>query len=313
MGLRRMTGTEELADKSLGIDQRDDAAILALLAEGQLRAVRAVQAASAQIARAAGALAGRLSDGGRLIYAGAGSSIGIAVQDGAELPGTFGLERSRLVFLIAGGERSLIDINAAAEDDSAAAEQAVAATACTPKDSLIAVSASGRTPYTLAAARRAREQGTLIIAIANTASSPLLLAADCPILLESGPEIIAGSTRLGAGTAQKSALGLLSTLTHVKLGGVMDGMMVNVRADNAKLIERATGIIARIARVDETKAARALEAAGGEVKAATLLCAGASSLSAAQSLLAAARGNLRLALDDLAGPQSAAKHVARGW
>lgn len=301
-----MRATEEIASQSNGLDCRDDVSVLELLAEGQLRAVASVRDAIPAIAAAAAALAERLAAGGRLIYAGAGSSISIAVQDGAELPGTFGLERSRIVFLIAGGERSLTDIDGGAEDDTVAAEQAVDALGLTAADSLIAVSASGATPYTAAAARRAKSQGTLVIGIANNPVAPLLALADRPILLESGQEIIAGSTRLGAGTAQKSALGLLSTLTHIKLGGVMDGMMVNVRADNAKLFKRATGIVARIARVDEAHARRTLEAAGGEVKPATLLCAGASSLSEAQALLARARGNLRLALEQLAGPTQGA-------
>jgi N-acetylmuramic acid 6-phosphate etherase len=169
----------------------------------------------------------------------------------------------------------------------------------TPQDTLIAVAASGTTPYTVAAARAAKAAGALVIAIVNNADSPLASAADHEIFLDTGPEVIAGSTRMAAGTAQKAALNLLSTLTNIRLGAVHDGLMVNVRADNEKLRERVRGIVMAIAKVDEAKAKAALDAAAGEAKVAVLLAAGAKDIGTARKLLDEVAGNLRSALTRL--------------
>ena len=286
--------TEVTADRFRGLDTWDDAQILAALVSGQERAIAAVKAASSSISKAATAIAARLAAGGRLVYAGAGTSIRVGVQDGSELPATFGMSEDKIVYLIAGGRAAMFDTLADAEDD--AAEGARAASICTPGDALIAIAASGTTPYTVAAARRAREIGTFVVSVVNNRNSPLGAAADVEILLESGLEVIAGSTRMGAGTAQKAALNLLSTLTHIKLGAVHDGMMVNVQADNLKLKRRAVGIVARIAGTDEDRAAKALDAASGVVKPAVLICAGAGGAAEAEKLLIQTNGNLRLAL-----------------
>ncbi len=286
--------TEAMADSFRGLDTWDDAQILGALAGGQERAIAAVKAASGSISQAATAIAARLTAGGKLVYAGAGTSIRVGVQDGSELPATFGMREDKIVYLIAGGRAAMFDTLADAEDD--AAEGARAASVCTEGDALIAIAASGTTPYTVAVAKRARENGTFVVCVVNNRNSPLGAAADVEILLESGPEVIAGSTRMGAGTAQKAALNLLSTLTHIKLGAVHDGMMVNVQADNLKLKRRAIGIVARIAGTDENRAAKALDAAGGAVKPAVLICAGAGGAAEAKKLLAQTNGNLRLAL-----------------
>ena len=201
--------------------------ILEALVEGQERAIAAVRQAIPAISRAAAVLAERLQAGGRLAYAGAGTSIRVAVQDGSELPATFGMAEDRLLYLIAGGRAAMFETLAEAEDDEA--DGAAQAEACGAGDVLVAVAASGATPFTVAAARRAREKGCFVIAVVNNPGSRLAAAADLEILLASGPEVIAGSTRLGAGTAQKAALNLLSTLTHIRLGAVHDGLMVNVR------------------------------------------------------------------------------------
>ncbi|MCA3561131.1 MAG: N-acetylmuramic acid 6-phosphate etherase [Aestuariivirga sp.] len=280
-----------------GIDTWPDARILEALAEGQARAIAAVRQAAPAIAGAATILAQRLAAGGRLAYAGAGASIRVAVQDGSELPATFGMPKSKLLYLIAGGRAAMFDTLADAEDDEA--DGAAQADILTPADTMIAVAASGSTPFTVAAANRAREKGAFVIAVVNNPGSKLAATADLEILLASGPEVIAGSTRLGAGTAQKAALNLLSTLTYIKLGAVHDGLMVNVETGNAKLRRRAAGIVATIARVDEARAAVALETAGGHVKPAVLLCAGANDIAAAQRLLDAANGNLRLAMSHI--------------
>ena len=281
-----------------GIDTWPDAHVLDALLAGQERAIAAVRRASPAIAGAAAILARRLAAGGRLIYAGAGTSIRVAVQDGSELPATFGMKEDQILYFIAGGRAAMFQTLAEAEDDEADGD--AQAKACLPGDTLIAVAASGSTPFTIAVARRARLNGAFVIAVVNNSGSGLAAAADHEILLESGPEVIAGSTRLAAGTAQKAALNLLSTLTHIKLGAVHDGLMVNVEAGNAKLRRRAAAIIATIAGVDEAKAHLALGESGGHVKPAVLRCAGAKDIAAAQRLLADANGNLRLAMARLA-------------
>jgi N-acetylmuramic acid 6-phosphate etherase len=284
----------EQSGSYLGIDTWSDERILDALVSGQERAISAVRHASPAISAAATVLAGRLAAGGRLAYAGAGTSIRVAVQDGSELPATFGMPEARILYFIAGGRAAMFDTLADAEDDEA--DGAAQAEVLTAADTVIAVAASGSTPFTVAAARRARDKGAFVIAVVNNPGSRLAATADLEVLLASGPEVIAGSTRLGAGTAQKAALNLLSTLTHIKLGAVHDGFMVNVETGNAKLRKRAAGIVAAIARVDEPRAHAALEEAGGQVKPAVLLCAGAKDIAAAQRLLIAANGNLRLAM-----------------
>lgn len=292
--------TEHGSAEFVGIDTWDDLAVLSALIEGQRRSIYSVRKALPAIATAADATARRLAAGGRLIYAGAGTSIRIAVQDGSELPATFGMAEDKLVYLIAGGRAAMFETLAGAEDDAAEGGRAVDGAKCGPGDVLVAVAASGTTPYTVAAAKRARELGALVLAVVNNPATPLAAAAEHVIFLDTGPEVIAGSTRMGAGTAQKAALNLLSTLAHIKLGAVHDGMMVNVKADNLKLKKRARGIVSRITGAGEDKAAAALEATRGDVKPAVLICAGAKSPAAAQNLLTAARGNLRQALARLA-------------
>lgn len=290
--------TENNLAELAGIDTWNDADILAAFVGGQERAIVAVKAATPQISQAANAIAACLGGGGRLFYAGAGTSIRIGVQDGSELPATFGMAEDKIDYLIAGGRGAMFDTRADAEDD--AVEGSRAASACKAGDALIAIAASGSTPYTIAAAKRARELGAKVVAVVNNPSSALAAAADIEILLDSGPEVITGSTRMGAGTAQKAALNFLSTLVHIKLGAVYDGMMVNVQAGNLKLKARAAGIVSRITGVSEKDAAAALELTGGEVKPAVLISAGANSLDTAQELLLESKGSLRLALSQLA-------------
>ncbi|MGH6873878.1 MAG: N-acetylmuramic acid 6-phosphate etherase [Aestuariivirgaceae bacterium] len=294
-----MLKTEHQSAQYAGLDTWKDEAILSALAESQAAAISSVRQAFSSISRAAADLADRLRAGGRLLYAGAGSSIRQGIVDGIELPATFGFPPERLHFLVAGGKEALFDSRGAAEDDAASATAEIATLRLTAQDSLIAIAASGTTPYAVAAARAARATGALVIAIANNPRSPLAEAANHEIFLNSGPEVIAGSTRMAAGTAQKCALNLLSTLTHIRLGAVHDGMMVNVRADNEKLRRRACGIVMTIAGVDEAAARRALDTANGEVKFAVLVAAGVKDLGKARDMLGAAKGNLRLALSQL--------------
>jgi N-acetylmuramic acid 6-phosphate etherase len=276
-----------------------DPAFLAALLDGQRRAIESVSVSLDSIERAAIAISERLEAGGRLVYLGAGSSGLIAIQDGAELPGTFGVDPARIVFLIAGGAERAHRIDGAAEDDRDAARGAIDGLGAMEGDVVVAVSASGSTPYTLSGAEAARAKGASLVALANRAGSPLLALADYPILLDTGREALQGSTRLGAGTAQKCALGLLSTLANARLGHVYRGLMVNVRPDNEKLRRRALDIISSIAGVDESAARRSLASAADDVKCAVLIASGAGPREKAQALLAQSRGDIGAALSRL--------------
>ncbi|ODT75829.1 MAG: N-acetylmuramic acid 6-phosphate etherase [Pelagibacterium sp. SCN 64-44] len=287
--------TEQLHAQAKGLDLLPDAEIMALLASGQAEAAAAVAEAAPALAEAALLAAGSMQDGGRLIYAAAGSSGLMALADALELPGTYGLERERIVVLLAGGMAALEDMKGGPEDDGAAARAAVMALNPGPKDCLIALTASGHTPYPLEAARAARAAGARTIGIANNADAALFDVVDVAVWLPTPPEVIAGSTRMGAGTAQKIALNMLSTLMACRLGHVHDGFMVNLIADNEKLRGRARGIVTAIAGVDAAAAMAALEATGGAVKPAILMAAGADAAQAS-ALLDEHRGFLRPAL-----------------
>jgi N-acetylmuramic acid 6-phosphate etherase len=288
-------GTETFSERYRGLDGWASGEILQALLEGQLSAVAAVRPALPLLAAAGEAAALRLAAGGRLAYAGAGSSGRLAVQDGVEMTPTYDWPRERLAWLLAGGEAAMAGSIEGAEDDGGAAEAAVAAAGIGVRDVLIAVAASGRTVYTVAATRRARREGALTIGIANNPATPLLEAADHPILLDTGPEVVAGSTRMNAGTAQKVALNLLSTLVMVRLGRVHDGLMVDMRASNAKLEQRSRRMLMRLTGCPEEAAAEALRRCGGRLKPAVLVLAG-SSPEEADRRLAAANGSLRRAL-----------------
>ena len=232
----------------------------------------------------------------RLVYVGAGSSGLAAAEDAAELPGTFSLDQSRIAIALAGGTAEPSRIDGATEDDAAAGARAVTAFGDLARDAVIAVSASGSTPFTVAAAAEARRRGAFVIAIAHRSGSPLLSGANAPIFLDSGEEALRGSTRLAAGVAQKAALGMLSSLIGYELGHIHQSLMVNLKADNAKLRDRARGIVATIAGVSEAEAEAALRVAGGEVKPAILIACGVVSVSEAVTWLGAAEGRIDDAL-----------------
>lgn len=282
-----------------GLDIKPPEAVLRLLAEGQLHAARSVESAVPDLARAARIAADSLTAGGRLIYAAAGSSGLMAMADALELPGTYGIARDRIVVILAGGNESLVNMMGGPEDDGAAARKAVSDLAPTPDDCIIGVTASGQTPFPMEALATARSAGARTIAIANNENAAIFADADVAICLPTPAEVIAGSTRMGAGTAQKIALNMLSTMMAIHLGHVHDGFMVNVIADNIKLRERAQGIVSAIAGADAQSAAAALQASDGAVKPAVLIAAGAGDLSTATALIDAHDGHLRPALAKL--------------
>ncbi|MCW5721672.1 MAG: N-acetylmuramic acid 6-phosphate etherase [Devosia sp.] len=283
-----------------GLDMRAPETVLALLAQGQADAAHSVESAVPALARGARLAADSLLAGGRLIYAAAGSSGLMALADALELPGTYGIARDRIEVVLAGGADALINMPGGPEDDGEAAEKAIAALMPGPADCVIGITASGQTPFPMAALATARLAGAKTIAIANNEGAPIFAGADVAICLPTPPEVIAGSTRMGAGTAQKIALNMLSTMMAVHLGHVHDGFMVNVVADNLKLRERAARIVSTIAGADKQVAASALEDSAGAVKPAILIAAGAQDLEKATALITAHRGHLRPALAELA-------------
>ncbi|NHT74860.1 N-acetylmuramic acid 6-phosphate etherase [Rhizobiaceae bacterium CRRU44] len=287
--------TEERHAEAQDIDVRDAVSVLKLLAESQQAAARAVDGALEPLAAAAGLATQALQSGGRLIYAGAGSSGLMAMVDALELPGTYGLAPHAVVFLLAGGAASLADLAGGYEDDHDLGVRDVEQAGVGAGDCLVIVSASGSTPYALGCAAAARATGASVVAIANNAGARLFEAADVAVLLETPPEVISGSTRMGAGTAQKIALNMLSTMVGIGLGHVHDGHMVNLRPDNRKLRQRAAGMVADIAGIDRATAERHLEAADGSVKIAVLLASGVRR-DVAQQRLDAAGQSLRRAL-----------------
>jgi N-acetylmuramic acid 6-phosphate etherase len=272
-------------------------ALLALW-EAQLAAVAAVGPALPALAAAATEAAERLRRGGRLVYAGAGTSGRIAAQDGAELPPTFDWPRDRLILLMAGGPAAFDGAVEDAEDDEAAARAAIATNAVGTNDVVLGVAASGGTKFTCACLEAAGATGALTIAIANSAGGRLLGLAAHRILVETGAEPLAGSTRLKAGTAQKVVLNLFSTLTMLQLGRVHDGLMVDMRPSNEKLRARGLRMLIRLTGADEAAAQAALAAADGHVKLAVLLLHGLDA-TAARALLARSNDRLREALATL--------------
>ena len=294
--------TERVSPRFSDIDRWEPGDILDALIESQMAAVAAVRPVLPAIERAAAAMQARLAADGRLIYVGAGTSGRLAVQDGAELIPTFNWPAERLLLLMAGGKDALLRSAEGAEDEVDQAVRLVRQNQIRATDVVIAVAASGTTPFTVSCMREAKRRGALAIGIANNRSTPLLDEADCPIWLDTGPEPIAGSTRMKAGTAQRVALNLLSTLVMIRLGRVHEGLMVDVQAINAKLVGRSENILRRLSGRSEEELRDALQRAGGNLKKAMLILQGCTPDEAA-ALLEQAGGRLRTALR-LAGSAS---------
>lgn len=291
-----MTKTETNSPRYTHLETWPVTDLVAAITESQFTAIAAVQAAGPSLVRAVMAAADRLGRGGRLIYLGAGTSGRLVSLDAAELAPTFGWPPERALALIAGGPGALVTAIEGAEDDGRAAESALAACACGPDDVVIGVAASGRTPFTVAGLHAARALGALTIGIANSPDTPLIATAEIRLALDTGPELVAGSTRMKAGTAQKVALTTFSTALMVQLGFVYKGRMVEMRPTNAKLHRRAVAMVADLAATDPVTAASALDAAGGSIKLATVMLTLNLSSKAAQTRLDATGGRLADAL-----------------
>jgi N-acetylmuramic acid 6-phosphate etherase len=233
--------------------------IIRLMDEEEQFVLRALQAAEEPIARAAEKVAEAYQKGGRILYVGAGTSGRIATMDAAEMPPTFGVEPNRFIAVIAGGPSASGAAIEDAEDDSHSGIVALNELAVNPDDVVIGLAASGTTPFVIAAVRHARQKGVWTAGIANNANSPLLEAADLGILLNTGPEILTGSTRLKAGTSQKLALNRISTAAMVLSGKVVENLMIDVKAKNQKLKDRCARIVCELSTATRDEAYQLLE------------------------------------------------------
>jgi N-acetylmuramic acid 6-phosphate etherase len=292
--------TEDVDPRFADLDAWTLASAMEAMWEGQLAAVAAIGHALPAITAATSAAHQALGERGRLVYVGAGTSARVAVQDGAELMPTFAWPLERVHFVVAGGESAFTASVEGAEDDVADAVKQIDAARLSAHDVVIAVAASGTTPFTVSALQRAGEHRAVTIGIANNSGTALLASANYPVLVETGRELIAGSTRMKAGTAQKVVLNLISTGIMLRLGRVYRGMMVNMQSTNAKLRRRAESMVAQIAGCSETRAAGVLEETEGNIKVAALVVLGYDTAEA-EAILASHHGNLRRVIDDLSG------------
>lgn len=284
--------TEEVDPRFADLDAWPLTSAMEAMWEGQLAAIAAIGHALPSITAATEAAKDALRERGRIVYIGAGTSGRVAVQDGAELMPTFAWPNERVRFIVAGGDSAFVTSIEGAEDDVDDAIRQIDEARLTSHDVVIAVAASGTTPFTVAALQQAGSSGAVTIGIANNPGTALLESARFPILVETGRELIAGSTRMKAGTAQKVVLNLISSGIMLRLGRVYRGMMVNMQPTNAKLKRRAEDMVAQIAHCDPAQAARALEEAEGEIKTAVLLALGAGKAEA-ETILRQCDGNLR--------------------
>lgn len=287
--------TEDISPRYLDLDLWPATEQVTALYEGQLAAVAALGPALATIGAAVEQAAPRLRRGGRIVYVGAGTSARIGVQDGAELLPTFNWPAEQVAFVIAGGEAALLRAVENAEDSAEEGVRRIDELNVEANDVVLGLAASGNTPFTVAAVSRARARGALTIGIANDAGSQLLAASEYPLLIQTGAEPIAGSTRLKAGTAQKVVLNLFSTAVMMQLGRVYRGMMVHMRPTNEKLRRRSEQMVVEITGCVPRIAADALVKSKGDVKIAVLI-AGGLDPETAMSLIARHNGNLRGAL-----------------
>ena len=288
--------TEQPHPDHAGLDRYSTPALVAALLADQALAAAAVQAAAAQIARAVDAAVPRLRAGGRIVYVGAGTSGRLGVLDSVELHPTFSWPRDRSPALLAGGASAMFVAVEGAEDDRAQGGVDLLSLGPGPNDVVLLLAASGGTPYALGAAEAARAAGALTVGIVNNPGAPLAAATDIGIVLDTGPEVISGSTRLKAGTAQKIALNTFSSSVMVRLNKVYGNLMVDVRATNAKLVRRALALTVRASGASEDAARQALADCGSSVKVAVVMLGAGVDAAEATRRLHAAEGSVHVAL-----------------
>ncbi len=288
--------TEQPHPDHAGLDRYDTPALVGALLADQALAAAAVMAAAAQLAQAVDAAVPRLRAGGRIVYVGAGTSGRLGVLDSVELHPTFSWPRERSPALLAGGQSAMFVAVEGAEDDHAQGGADLRSLVPTAHDVVLLLAASGGTPYALGAAKAARAAGALTVGIVNNPGAPLAAACDIGVVLDTGPELISGSTRLKAGTAQKMALNTFSSSVMVRLNKVYGNLMVDVRATNAKLVRRALALTVRASGASEDAARSALAACGSSVKVAIVMLRAGIDAAEATRRLEAADGSVQAAL-----------------
>jgi N-acetylmuramic acid 6-phosphate etherase len=291
--------TEMRNPSSVGIDARPVEEILRVINAEDATIAGVVGEQIPRIAEAAEAVAAAVSGGGRVFFVGAGTSGRLGVIEAAEMPPTFGLPSEVFQGIIAGGPEAVFRSAEAAEDDEASGAVVLDERGFEPRDLLVALSASGGTPFVLGALKKAGELGAKTVSVTCNRGAAVSGLAEVPIVVEVGPEVVAGSTRMKAGTAQKLVLNMITAAAMARLGRVYDGYMVGVQATSATLRERGERIVMEIAGVEREEAARALEGSGGDVRVAVIMAARGESPEEARRALEDAGGSLRRALEGM--------------
>ncbi len=295
----RTVRTEQRNPRSCGLDRKSTLEILRTLNREDARVASAVRRELPRIARAVDAIAQAFRSGGRLFYVGAGTSGRLAVLDAAECPPTFGTPAKMVQAIIAGGPRALRHASEGAEDSAPNGARDLRRAGLSAKDVVVGLSASGTTPYVLGALEFARRRGAVTVGVTSNRRSPLARQARIAIAPDTGPEVVAGSTRLKAGTAQKLVLNLLSTAAMVRTGRVYENWMIHVALTNRKLQRRGARILEEAAGVDASTAAHALRRARHDLPAALVMLKTGADSSVARRAVAEAGGNVRQALSRL--------------
>lgn len=290
--------TEGRNPASQNIDELSTEAMLRVINDEDKKVALAVEAIVPQIAQVTEAIAHAFSQGGRLIYCGAGTSGRLGILDASECPPTFGTPRGQVVGLIAGGHTAILQAVENAEDNAGQGAQDLADIGFSPRDVLVGIAASGRTPYVLGALAYAREQGAFTAALTCNPDSAMAQAADVALTPVVGPEIVTGSSRMKAGTAQKLVLNMLSTGAMIRSGKVYGNLMVDVEATNQKLVQRQINIVKQATECDDATAQQALTACGGHCKTAIVMVLAGLTAEEARALLDQNRGFIRAALRD---------------
>jgi N-acetylmuramic acid 6-phosphate etherase len=295
-GLRRLV-TEKPNSASADLDTKSSLEIVRIINREDSKIAGAVARSLPQIAKAIDLIAEALCSGGRLIYIGTGTSGRIAALDAAECPPTFNTNRKMVQFIMAGGQKALAEATEASEDSRRLGQREMAKKKPSRKDVIVGIAASGRTPFTIAAIEHARSRGAKTIAVVCNRNSPLEKAAHIAIVAEVGPEVVAGSTRMKAGTAQKMILNMLTTGAMTRLGYVYGNLMVNLHLKSAKLAERGIGILQRAARLSLVDSRSVLKAAHDSVPVALVMAKAGVSRVRALDGLTATRGHVRKAIE----------------
>jgi len=290
-------GTEQQNLASQALDTKSALEIATIINDEDAKVTAAVRRALPQVAAAIDAVAKALAAGGRLIYVGAGTSGRIAALDAAECPPTFGTDPQQVQYVIAGGEKALGRAVEANEDSREMGQRDIGNLRPTKKDVVAGITASGRTPYTVAAVEYAKKKGARTIGISCNPDSALARVADIAITADVGPEVVSGSTRMKAGTAQKMVLNMITTGAMSRLGYVYGNLMVNVSAKNQKLVERGITILTKAAEVDRERARHALDESGGSVPMALIMLKSAVNRNLAKRMLKDSGGNVRKAIE----------------